>query len=198
MRKKLLIIPILIALLVLAIYFLKPYLPKIGFFRLVTPSKEKLEEKIVELYELANPGVTIEVISVEEESGIYKLVLKFVTAAGVTYREVYVTKDGKLLTESIIYVEESIERINSYKNFVECLRDSVRIYGISNDTATLLQLNLLGRYSTQLFVPCDGALVANCLRANVSQIPSVVINGEVYPGIKTINWFEQNTDCELE
>ncbi len=162
-----------------------------------TPTSE-IEEKVKNLYELANPGSSAEIISINEESGVYKVVVKIITAAGTTYREAYVTKDGKMLTESMIFIEQSIERINAFKNFTDCLRNNnVRIYGITNDTATLLQLNLLGRYSTQLFVPCDGNLVNYCISANVSQIPSVVINGKVYPGVKDISWFEQNTNCRF-
>ena len=162
-----------------------------------TPTAE-IEKKVKNLYELANPGSTAEIISIKEESGVYKVVVKISTAAGTTYREAYVTKDGKMLTESMIFIEQSIERINAFKNFTDCLRRSgVRIYGITNDTATLLQLNLLGRYSTQLFVPCDGNLISYCISANVSQIPSVVVNGRVYPGVKDITWFERMTNCRL-
>jgi len=168
------------------------------YFYFPTTSTAEIKEKVKNLYELANPGSTAEIISINEESGVYKVVVKISTAAGTTYREAYVTKDGKMLTESMIFVEQSIERINAFKNFTDCLRMSgVRIYGITNDTATLLQLNLLGRYSTQLFVPCDGNLVSYCINANVSKIPSVVINGKVYPGVKDISWFEQNTNCRF-
>jgi hypothetical protein len=113
-------------------------------------------------------------------------------------REVYATKDGKLVTESLIFVEKSIQQIESLKNFVDCLdKESVRIYGISNHTATLLQLNVLGIYSGKLYVACDGAFVSRCVDAGVQQVPSVVVGKSVSPGVKTLDWFEQQTKCKL-
>ena len=189
-KKKIALSSIVIVVAVIALLFYLYLFP-------VTPTAE-IEEKVKNLYELANPGSTAEIISINEESGVYKVVVKISTAGGTTYREAYVTKDGKMLTENMIFIEQSIERINAFKNFTDCLRmNGVRIYGITNDTATLLQLNLLGRYSTQLFVPCDGNLISYCISANVSQIPSVVINGRVYPGVKDITWFERITNCRL-
>lgn len=188
MRKKIALAPLILIIILAFLLIFFPYLPP----------KSEIEKRVEEFYELANPGADAEVVSMEEESGVYKVVVKLTTQAGVTYGEAYITKDGRMLTETMIFVEESIKRINSFKNFTECLlNNNVRIYGISNDTATLLQLNLLGRYSTQIFIPCDGNLIINCLNANVSQIPSVVINGNVHPGVKTVRWFEQNTNCRM-
>jgi hypothetical protein len=162
-------------------------------------SKENVEAKVKELYELANPGATIEIASIEEQSGIYKVLIKATDPlGGVNYRELYVTKDGKLLTENVILVEESIKQITRLKDFVDCLSNKgVKIYGIRNNTATLLQLNILGRYSLKLYVSCDGNLIKNCVSANVTQVPSVVIGKRVEPGVKSISWFEQATGCKF-
>lgn len=172
-----------------------------GFIQLKIPgfvSKEDVAQKVKSLYELANPGAVIEVVTTTEESGIYKIILKVSDISGTTYRESYVTKDGKLLTESVIFVKESIEQIEKMKNFVDCLDNkTIRIYGISNQTATLLQLNILGRYSTKLFVACDGDLVQRCIAANVTQVPSVVFGNYVDPGVKTIDWFEKISGCKF-
>ncbi len=169
-------------------------------------SRPKIEEDIVKLYELANPGTMISVESVKDMGNIYRVLLKVVSNRGTNYQEVFVTKDGKYLTTSIVFVKESIKSISSLKNFVGCLNSKgVRIYGITNSTqspqgasATLLQLNILGRYSTQLYVPCDGEFVNNCLKVGVTQVPSVVYNGKVYPGVYSIPWFENLTGCKLE
>lgn len=167
---------------------------------------QDVRSKVKELYELANPGTKVEIVSVKEVSGMYKIFLKATNVQGVNYRELYVTKDGKLLTESVILVEESINQIKVMRDFVDCLSDKgVRIYGVLNSTqspqgaiATSWQLNLLGRYSAKLYVSCDGNLAANCLNANVTQVPSVVFNGSVYPGIKTVDWFGSLTGCKVE
>ncbi|MEM5804993.1 MAG: hypothetical protein QW156_02785 [Candidatus Aenigmatarchaeota archaeon] len=171
----------------------------IPFYTLTYPtlSIEEIKQKVKNLYELANPGVTVEIASVTEESGLYKIILKAIDMGGINYREVFVTKDGKLLTEGVVLVEESIKQITRLKDFVDCLNEKgVKIYGLNNNTATLLQLNLLGRYSLKLYVSCDGDLVQNCIQANVSQVPSVVHNNKVEPGVKSIDWFEKISGCK--
>jgi hypothetical protein len=157
-----------------------------------------VEQRIKEFYELVIPGVAADVLSLEEESGLYHAVVRIVAPDGVSYREIYVSKDGKLLTETMIYVERSIEQIRRMKSFVECLDGKgVRIYGWSNQTATILQLQLLGRYSPLLFVSCDGQLVQRCIEVGVTEIPSVVMDRRVEPGLKTLDWFAKETGCEL-
>jgi len=159
--------------------------------------KSKVSERIKTLYELANPGTSVEVLTLNEESGLYKALIKAVGPAGTNYAEIYISKDGKLLTQNVIFVEQSIQQMKRLKDFVDCLDSKgVRIFGLSNQTATLLQLNVLGVYSTKLYVPCDGDLVVNCVQANVTQVPSVVFAGRIEPGVKTIEWFESATGCK--
>jgi hypothetical protein len=91
------------------------------------------------------------------------------------------------------------------KSFVECLDSKgLKIYGVLNQTenpqgatATLLQLNILGVYSSKLYVSCDGSFVQNCISAGVTQVPSVVFGGRVEAGVKTIEWFESVTGCKF-
>ena len=168
-------------------------------------SKQAIASKVKTLYELANPGTRIQVTGIDEQSGLYHVVLKAISPTGTTYREAYVTKDGKLLTEGVIYVENSTRSIKAFKDFVDCLYDKgLKIYGVLNRTqnpqgaiGTYYQLNMLGRYSGKLFVDCDGTAVKNCLQANVTRVPSVVFNGKIYSGVKTVDWFEKETGCKL-
>ncbi len=170
-----------------------PKLGSVGMF-----SYQDVDSKIKNFYELALPGTQVEIVNKQEEHGMYKILVKVTSPLGTTYREAYVSKDGYLLTETPIFVETATEQINKSKSFVECLASrGVRIYGLSNQTQTLLQLNILGIYGRLLYVPCDGQLVNNCIAANVTQVPSVVINGNVYPGVKTIDWFIQATGCRF-
>jgi len=169
------------------------------FFATILPhllnfaTKMKVGEKIKKLYELAYPGINLELVDVLDEGSMYKVILK---AAPRNYIEVYTTKDGKFLSENVIFVKESIERIQRLKNFVDCLAaNGVKIYGLNNNTATLLQLNLLGRYSSKLYVSCDGTNLQRCINAGITQVPSIFINGRVEPGVKTIDWFEKETNC---
>lgn len=159
--------------------------------------KNEVSNKIKTLYELANPGTSVEILTLTEESGLYKALIKATSPSGTNYAEVYVTKDGKLLTQNVIFVEQSIEQIKRLKSFVDCLHSKgVKIYGLNNQTATLLQLNVLGIYSTKLYVSCDGASVQNCVQAKVDQVPAVVFGNRVEPGVKTIDWFESVTGCK--
>ena len=181
----------ILLLIILSLAF--PKLGSLGMFYY-----QDVDSKIKSFYELSLPGTQVEIVNKQEEHGMYKILVKVISPLGVTYREAYVSKDGYLLTENPIFVERATEQINKSKNFVECLAGKgVRIYGLSNQTQTLLQLNILGIYGRLLYVPCDGQLVNNCIAANVTQVPSVVINGKVYPGVKTIDWFMQATGCKF-
>lgn len=157
-----------------------------------------IKTNLKSLYELANPTIQAEVAAVNEESGLYKVLIKSTSSAGVNYVEVWVTKDGRLLTQNVIFVKESVAQMTNMKSFVDCLDSKgLKIYGISNHTATLLQLNLLGTYSPKLFVPCDGNLVQNCISAGVEEVPSVVFQKQVYAGMKQIDFLQNITGCKF-
>ena len=168
--------------------------------------KSSVEQKIKTFYELLLPGSTAEVMSLNEQNGVYKILVKIDSAGTISYQEGYVTKDGKLLSmsDSTILVESSIDQVEKQKDFANCLYDSgVRIFGISNQTtqgglATVYQLNILGSiYSPKLFVSCDGQFAQQCINAGISEVPSVVIGGNIDPGIKTVDWFQTKTGCKL-
>jgi len=132
-------------------------------FALPIFQKSSVAENVRKLYELALPGSSVSVESISDFGNLYKILLKVSTQQGTNYLEVYASKDGKYVTESIIYVRESVQQIEKMKNFVDCLFDrGLRIYGATQtnntaiNSATLLQLNILGRYSPKLYVSCDG------------------------------------------
>jgi hypothetical protein len=191
---------------VAAVLLLVVALVALGYvsFSLSLP-KSEVSKKIESLYELANPGTNVEVLSLSEESGLYKALLKVVSPTGTNYAEVYVTKDGKILVQNVILVEQATEQIKKLKDFVDCLDNKkLKIYGVLNQTenpqgatTTLLQLNILGVYSSKLYVSCDGRFVQNCISAGVTQVPSVVFGERIEPGIKTIEWFESATGCKF-
>ncbi len=170
--------------------------------------KSDVENNVKRFYELIYPDSQVEIVSLKDESGLYKVFVKITTSSGTSYQEVYVTKDGKLLTlsESTVFVESSIEQIEKSKRFVDCLFDkNVRIYGVLNQTenpqgaqATFLQLNLLGRlYSPKLYISCDGGFVQQCLDRGITQVPSAIVGNSIDTGIKTVDWFENKTGCKL-
>jgi len=159
--------------------------------------KEAIANRVKVFYELANPGSIVEITAIDSQSGMYKIVLKITGAAGTTYGEAYVTKDGNLFTASVFSLEDQITGIQRSRDFVECLAGkNVMIFGSVQDQATALQLNVLGAYGSVLFMPCDGENVQICVDAGIEQIPSVVIGQMIEPGAKSVDWFEQVTGCE--
>src|SRR3989338_4704629 len=88
------------------------------------------------LYELQYESPA-EVLGISEINGVYKVSVRFADFTGQqTTQDVFVTKDGKLMTDRFIVTDNYRSAITAQKTFVECLRDSgVRILGQSNDTA---------------------------------------------------------------
>ncbi|MEM5779494.1 MAG: hypothetical protein QXJ96_03710, partial [Candidatus Aenigmatarchaeota archaeon] len=150
------------------------------------------------IFELSNPGTTIEIASFSEEGELYKILIKATGSLGTNYMEIYITKDGKYLIQNPISIEASIENIKRLNKLVDCLYEKgVRIYGLSNDTGTLLQFNVLGRSSTKLFVLCDGDMLQQCINAGIEEVPSIVINGVIYKGAKTADWLAEQAGCKI-
>ncbi|TAL47276.1 hypothetical protein EPN87_03355 [archaeon] len=166
------------------------------------PRNASVADNVNALYELSNPGSTAEVISLTEDSGLYKAVVKVTGPSGTSFAEAWVTKDGRYLTQSVIFVQDSIRQIETGKNFVDCLHaNGLRIYGVTNQStqagvATLMQLNTLGVYAPKIFVSCDGDLLPNCLTAGITQAPTTVYNNTGYPGVLTISQLANLTSCK--
>lgn len=159
-----------------------------------------VSSKVESLYELVNPATDVSVVKVDQVSGMYKVLFKAIDVSGATtYREAYISQDGRLLTENMIVVDQSITQLSKVRNFVDCLASkSVRIAGIANHTATLLQFNVLGgSYATKLYLSCDGQLAEQCVAANITQVPAVIYEGVGYPGVQSIQFFENLTACKF-
>ena len=175
--------------LVLALIFLGVY-----YFSIMPNT---VSDKVKNLYQLGNPGTTVDIVSINDDSGLYRILMKTTSSAGTNYIEAYATKDGKLLTQNVIQIDDAIRQIGVMRNFVTCLKGKgVEIFGLNNQTATLLQLNALGTYSTSLYVSCDGR-ESQCASAGVQQVPSVVYNNTAYAGVQTAQWFASLTGCSL-
>ena len=173
-------------------------------FALPIFQKSSVAENVRKLYELALPGSSVSVESISDFGNLYKILLKVSTQQGTNYLEVYASKDGKYVTESIIYVKESVQQIEKMKNFVDCLFDrGLRIYGATQtnntaiNSATLLQLNILGRYSPKLYVSCDGDNLQACVQIGLQALPSVVYNNTAYPGVYSAEYLANLTGCKL-
>jgi hypothetical protein len=172
-------------------------------FVLSSLQKSSVAENVRKLYELAL-GSPVSVESVNDFGNLYKILLKVSTQQGPNYLEVYTTKDGRYVTESIIYVKESTKQIEKMKNFVDCLFDrGLRVYGATQtnntaiNSATLLQLNILGRYSPKIYVSCDGDNLQACIQIGLQALPSIVYNNTVYPGVYSAEYLANLTGCKL-
>ena len=175
-------------------------------FNFVLPylQKSSVAENVRKLYELALPGSSVSVESISDFGNLYKILLKVSTQQGTNYLEVYASKDGKYVTESIIYVKESVQQIEKMKNFIDCLfNKGLRIYGATQtnntviNSATLLQLNILGRYSPKLYVSCDGDNLQACVQIGLQTLPSIVYNNTPYPGVYSAEYLANLTGCKL-
>ncbi len=158
-----------------------------------------VSHKIENLYELVNPNTNVEVVKIDSVSGMYKVLFKLTdVAGGVTYREIFVSQDGKLLSESMVRVEESIGQINKIHDFVDCLEGKgVKIAGLANNTQTLIQFNTLGgSYATKLYVSCDEARAQECVNAGITQVPATIYEGKGYAGVQSTAFFENLTGCK--
>ncbi len=166
--------------------------------RLSDISTDEAGKRVKNAYELVT-GSSVEVIGVLKESGMYKVIAKTTDYLGqTTMLEVYVTPDGKLMSQRILKLEELTHSLERQREFIECLNEEgLKIYGISNNTATQLQLQVLGgsRFLGQIYVDCVGANLQTCLDAGVVTVPSIAYQGDVYEGVKTLEWFENETAC---
>lgn len=168
-------------------------------FRLGEISSDAAGKKVKNLYELST-GAKIEIISVLKESGMYKVILRATDVSGnPNIIEVFVTQDGKILSQDVLKVDEFVSSLNKQKEFIDCLsQKGVKIYGVSNTTATQSQLiQVLGgsRFLNNIYVDCIGPNLQVCLDAGVKTVPSIIYKEKLYEGVKTLDWFENTTKC---
>jgi len=176
-----------------------------GVYNFVLPlfQKSSVAESARKLYELAL-GYPVSVKSINDYGNLYEILFEVSTQQGLNYLKIYVTKDGRYVSENIIYVKESTQQIEKMKNFVDCLYNKgLRIYGATQtnntaiNSATLLQLNILGRYSPKLYVSCDGDNLQACIQIGLQALPSVVYNNNAYPGVYSAEYLANLTGCKL-
>jgi len=171
-------------------------------YRFGNISADEAGSKVKDVYELAT-GANVDVMSVIKENEMYKVIAKTIDFLGQeSVLEVYVSLDGKLLSERIVELDEYKTSLERQKTFIDCLDEKgLRIFGISNNTATQLQLvQILGgsRFLSKIYVDCVGENLQGCLDTGIVTVPSVTYQGEIYEGVRTIEWFEEKTGCRLE
>lgn len=171
-------------------------------YKLGNISPDEAGRKVKDVYELAT-GANVEIMSVIKDNEMYKVIAKTTDFVGQqSVLEVFVSLDGRLLSERIVEIDEYKLNLERQKTFIDCLDEKgIKIYGVSNNTATQLQLvQVLGgsRFLSQIYVDCVGANLEVCLDAGVITVPSTVYQGRVYEGVRTLDWFENVTSCVYE
>jgi hypothetical protein len=162
---------------------------------LITDSQQQALGKLKGIYGLITEA-DVDILSVEEESGLYKVIIRSNGAAGDMVEEVYITKDGSLLTDKIVITDDYTTTLTKQKAFIECLMDKkLLIFGQSNEPNSIQQLNILGTLSYKIFVDCVGANLEACQQLGIEQIPTIVYENNAYTGAKNIEWFEELTGC---
>ena len=149
------------------------------------------------LYEMQYESPS-EVLKTDELYGIYRMTVRFTDFNGQQQtQEIFVTKDGQLLTDRFLITESYRTALDNQKKFVECMRDkNLRIIGQRNDTATVQQLDVLGTYAYKLFVPCEGANEQTCNALNITRYPVTYYNNSIYDNIYDRDFFSQLTECK--
>lgn len=157
----------------------------------IDSSKETAAGKIKEAY--SSLGVPVDILSVKEESGILRLVIRQQNATEV--QDVFLTRDGNLLIRGVERLQDYTSRILREDNFSMCLASrNVVVFGAANDVNTLQQLQLLGGFSARIFFDC-GKSLQECLNYNVTSVPATLYQGKLYPGVQPAGFYTQLTGC---
>lgn len=155
--------------------------------------QEAARKKVVDAYSAL--GSRLEVLSIKEENGVYKMVLKPMDSN--TVQEIYVTKDGQLLLRNVVRLEDFTSRILREDNFSQCLADRrVVVFGTSSDVNTLQQLQLIGSFAGRVFFDCSTNL-QTCANLNITLVPTTFYQNTLYPGVQPVSLYTQLTGCTL-
>lgn len=153
--------------------------------------------KVQDVYELLSEG-DVEILKMEEESGLYKVLMRVKTENTDNLQEVYITKDGSLITDKIIVTEDYRVELERERTFADCLKEKgVLIFGQSTEPNTLSQLNVLGNYAYKVYVDCIGTNLEVCQQLGVTEVPTIVMGNSSVTGVHSLEWFEQISGCTM-
>jgi len=158
----------------------------------------KVTANIKEIYKILTDR-DVEVLSAKYENGIYKLVIRIIDATGNSnVQDLFATKDGQYMTDKLIDMQAYRLGLVKEKDFIDCLFNrGVRIVGISNNTASVLQVQALGSFGYRLYFDCAGENLQICQNIGVKSVPSVIYNNTIYEGLKEPAWFAALTNCTI-
>ncbi len=178
-------------------------------------SSEDLAQKAIDYINenMLSEGLTASLVSVVEESGLYKIHIKI----GEEEYDSYVSKDGKLLfpsgfikleeapitetseTEESEPASENIIPPEELTEFIYCLKEAnFVIYGANWCGWTKKLTDMFGGFDMvkPIYVECTEEEEL-CEEKEVSGYPTILINGEKYQGGRTFEEIAATTGCEI-
>lgn len=156
----------------------------------------KVRANVEKIYELLLDQ-QVNIVATAYENGVYRVIIELIDPEGITETQVlFVTKDGRLMTDRMIDLEVYGQGLERESNFIDCLFDKgARVVGITNNTASVLQIQALGNFGYKLYFDCGGPNLQICQDIGVQSVPSVIYNNTIYEGLKDAQWFIDITDC---
>lgn len=143
----------------------------------------------------------MEIISVSEESGVYKLTVNM----GGEF-EIYTTMDGKhLFPQGLDMTKEPEEREeivlpSNIEEFVSCLKEQGFVFYGSQTCGFCHDLvEKFGGYNLvdPIYVECSVETERCKEETQTDGVPEIQIKGELYQGERSLNGFSQATGCEI-
>ena len=179
----------------------------------VETSPEDLAQKAIDYINenMLSEGLTASLVSVVEESGLYKIHLKI----GEEEYDSYVSKDGKLLfPPGFIELEDSEESAPetqsnnldnaSLETLAKCLKDKgMKFYGAYSCSWCNRQKELFGEAAQYLpYIECSdeqtGEMLLICQDANITSFPTWELpDGSKSSGFKELEKLIELSGCSL-
>lgn len=156
--------------------------------------RSRLAGRIEEAYELANPGSTVEGVTLIPEGSVYRAVFRL----DGQLVEVHVDSGGNYIFPVSTDLQRTTSSLRAEKEFFGCLRDGgVMLYGRAGTNVTQQQFRELGGsiYLDGIYYDCSGEQLETCLARNVTSVPTWFIGGEFYGGVATVEDLERLTGC---
>lgn len=163
-----------------------------------SPTSNAAVENVKNIYELLTEQ-PVTVISVKDESGLYRVMMQVTQRDGTSnIQEAFVTKDGLLVTDRIINATGYTAQLGKERTFVECLASNgLGVAGVSTDANTVAQMQQLGNFGYKIYVECSGANLQVCQNAGITEVPVVIHNNTLYPGVRPVSFLQGLTGCSL-
>ena len=147
-----------------------------------------------ELYSLISPD-PVNIINIIPQGTFYRVSFEVLASKRVE-QSVFVSRDGKYLSESITDISVKTKMLQSEKSLLECLsKKGVRVFLKGNDQNNIAQITALGRFHSLITIDC-GVAPGICSRHQVTSFPTILDGDALVEGPKPLAWFEALTLCK--